>query len=107
MRSTLSPKGARAEECGDRAPYKCSNSSHGLEARALTFHIFEARERKRRGRGVVPVVMARSCEFLSLAPLGERAEESGDRAPYKCSNSSHGLEARATKIVASCEETGE
>ena len=52
--------------------WKCRNSSHGLEARALTFHIFEATERKRRGRGVVPVVMARSCEFLSLAPLGER-----------------------------------
>ena len=51
---------------------KCRNSSHGLEARALTFYIFEARERKRRGRGVVPVIMARSCEFLSLAPLGER-----------------------------------
>ena len=33
MRSTLSPKGARAEECGDSAPYKCRNSRHGLPAR--------------------------------------------------------------------------
>ena len=33
MRSTLSPKGARAEEFGDSAPYKCRNSRHGQDAR--------------------------------------------------------------------------
>ena len=37
----------------------------------LSFYIFEARERKRRGRWI-PVIMARSREFVALAPLGER-----------------------------------
>ena len=58
------------------------------------------------GAGVVLLIMARSREFVPLAPLGEREEEFGDSAPYKCRNSTHGLEARATRIVAGCEETG-
>ena len=82
-------------------------TSHGLEARALTFHIFEARERKRRGRGWFRWSWPVLVNSFPSPPWGRGQEESGDRAPYKCSNSSHGLEARATKIVASCEETGE
>ena len=43
----------------------------GVNAQFWSFYISEARERKRhRGRQGVPVVMARSCEFLSSPPWG-------------------------------------
>ena len=40
MRSTLSPKGARAEECGDRAPYKRRNSRERLRLSVGAFCIY-------------------------------------------------------------------
>ena len=56
-------------------------------ARGLEFLHFRSKGTKASGPGVVPVIVARSCEFVPLALLGERAEEFGDRAPYKCRNS--------------------